>query len=191
MFRRVGEHKFESFASEVLDVLARPRPRPADRDALVRLLDDEAALRDLIMRYAFLQDLGRFDELLELCTDDVERVLCGTLDQHARGRDDLRAKLAEPVAVAGTNGVLEGADVRSRHLITDEVIRVADDGEHAAAIAQFAVVLTPAEGEFRHGQHEGTYRFDFRKEGGTWRLSRQVVDSNTALNPLMRTRPAP
>jgi hypothetical protein len=188
MVPKMGEHKFES---ELLDILHRPRPRPVDTDGLVRLLDDEAALRDLIMRYAFLQDLGLLDELLELCTDDVERLLCGTLDQHAVGREDLRAKLSEPVAVAGARGVLAPADVRSRHLITDEVIRVSDDGVHAAAIAQFSVVLTPGQGEFRRGQHEGTYVFEFRKDGGQWRLSRQVVDSNTARNPLMTTRPSP
>ena len=182
----VGEHKFES---EVRDVLGRPRLRPRDADALVRLLDDEAALRDLIMRYAFLQDLGQFDEFLDFCTEDMERVLGGTLDQHARGRDDLRAKLAEPVAVAGTHAVLEPVDVRSRHLITDEVIRVDEDGVHAAAVAQFTVVLTSAEGEFRRGQHEGTYLFEFRRDDGVWRFSRQVIDSSTARNPLMRAQP--
>jgi hypothetical protein len=181
--RAVGEHKFED---AVLDILRRPRPTGDPQ-----LLEAEAEVRDLIMRYAYLQDLGRFDELLELCTDDVERVLSGTLDQHARGREDLRAKLAEPVRVAGQDAVLEPADVRSRHLITDEVVRVAADGTHAAAVAQFAVVLTPGQGEFRRGQHEGTYVFEFRKEGGTWRFSRQVIESNTARNPLMTTRARP
>ncbi len=181
--RAVGEHKFED---EVLGVLRRPRRRGDPQ-----LLDDEAEIRDLIMRYAHLQDLGCFDDFLELCTDDVERVLSGTLDQHAKGREDLRAKLAEPVRVAGLGAVLEPADVRSRHLVTDEVIRVDADGTHAAAVAQFAVALTPRTGEFRHGQHEGTYLFEFRKEGGRWRISRQVVDSNTARNPLMTTRALP
>jgi ketosteroid isomerase-like protein len=184
--RRVGEHKFED---EVLEVLRRPRPRPTTAEGRVQLLADEAEIRDLIMRYAHLQDLGQLDDLLGLCTDDVERVLSGTLDQHARGREDLRAKLAEPVAVAGVRAVLEPADVRSRHLITDEVVRVAADGTHAAAVAQFAVALTPGHGEFRHGQHEGAYLFEFRKEDGEWRLARQLVESNTARNPLMATRP--
>ena len=182
----MGEHKFDD---QVLDVLRRPRPRPATTDALVRLLEDEAELRDLIMRYAHLQDLGQFDDLLALCTDDVERVLSGTLDQTARGREDLRSKLSEPVAVAGGRAVLEPADVRSRHLITDEVVRVSEDGAHAAAVAQFAVVLTPGQGEFRHGQHEGTYLFEFRKEHGQWRFARQVIESNTARNPLMTVQP--
>jgi len=180
------EHKFES---EVMDVLGRPRLRPRDADATVRLLDDEAALRDLIMRYAFLQDLGQFDAFLDGCTADMERVLSGTLDQHARGREDLRTKLVEPVAVAGTRAILEPVDVRSRHLITDEVIRVAEDGLHASAVAQFTVVLTSADGAFRRGQHEGTYLFEFRKDDGQWRFCRQVIDSSTARNPLMRAKP--
>jgi len=41
---------------------ARPPPRAA-----VQLLQDEAEVRDLVMRYAHLQDLGRFDDLLALC----------------------------------------------------------------------------------------------------------------------------
>ena len=184
----VGEHKFDD---EVLEVLRRPRGRPATPEARARLLDDEAEIRDLIMRYAHLQDLGQFEDILGLCSEDVERVLAGTLDQTARGKDDLRSKLAEPVAVAGERAILEPADVRSRHLITDEVVRVADDGAHAVAVAQFAVVLTPGQGEFRHGQHEGTYLFAFRKDDGVWRFSRQVIESNTARNPLMTVRPLP
>jgi ketosteroid isomerase-like protein len=185
-FRDVGEHKFEE---QVLAVLRMPRGHPAGADARARLLEDEAEVRDLIMRYAHLQDLGQFDDLLALCTDDVQRVLSGTLDQVARGKEDLRAKLAEPVAVAGAHAVLAPADVRSRHLITDEVVRVAEDGARAMAVAQFAVVLTPGQGEFAHGQHEGTYLFEFRKEDGEWRFSRQVIDSNTARNPLMTVQP--
>ena len=60
----MGEHKFED---EVLDVLRRPRGRPTTAEGRVQLLQDEAEVRDLIMWYAHLQDLGRFDDLLALC----------------------------------------------------------------------------------------------------------------------------
>jgi len=186
-----------SHADDVLAVLRTPRLQPSDAAARLGLLDDEAEIRDLIMRYAIFNDLQQLDDLLSLCTEDVERVLAGTLDQTAHGRDDLRAKFSEALTVVTEDGgtaLLEPAEgrppARSRHLITDEVIRVAEDGEHAAAVAQYALVLTSEDGEFRHGQHEGTYLFAFRRDGG-WRFSRQVIISNTARNPLLVLRPVP
>jgi SnoaL-like protein len=183
-----------SHVDDVLAVLRTPRLQPADAAARLRLLDDESEIRDLIMRYAIFNDLQQLDDLLSLCTEDVERVLAGTLDQTAHGRDDLRAKFSEALTVATEDGgtaLLEPAEGRppgrSRHLITDEVIRVA--GDRAAAVAQYALVLTSEDGEFRHGQHEGTYLFAFRREVDGWRFSRQVIISNTARNPLLTLRP--
>ena len=186
-------------ADEILAVLRAPRSQPATAEARLRLLDDEAEIRDLIMRYAILNDLQQLDDLLALCTDDVERILAGTLDQVARGREDLRAKFSETLTVTaddGSSATLEPVGgrppARSRHLITDDVIRVADNGRDAAAVAQYALVLTSEDGEFLHGQHEGTYVFSFRREAqgaGAWRFSRQVIISNTARNPLLTARP--
>ncbi len=172
--------------SELIDVLRRPRPRPATAEERLRVLEDEAEIRELIRRYATLTDLGAVDELLDLCTEDVERVLGGTLDQEAKGKADLRVKMAEPVRVRGSEARIGPAgdeQPASHHLITDEVIRV--DGDAAVAVAQFAVVLT-LDGE--RGQHEGWYRFDLRREAGRWRFARQLIVSNSAYNPMLRAR---
>ncbi len=181
---------------ETLALLRRPYPRPATVEERLQLLEDRAEITDLIMRYAHLNDIGTPDDLLDLCTDDVVRILGGTLDQVANGKDDLRAKLAEAVVVADEDGnpalVVPAGDrppARSRHLITDEVIRV--DGDVAAAAAQFTVVLTSDDGPHLRGAHEGSYLFEFRREDGRWRFTKQVVFSNSTRNPLLTLKPLP
>ena len=57
----------------------------------------------------------------------------------------------------------------------------------ARAAVQYQMVATSDDARgFRHGSHEGSYVFDFRKEDGQWRFSRQLIVSNNAHNPMFQ-----
>jgi hypothetical protein len=174
---------------EVVTRNERPRTNPDDR---VTALEDRRAIRDLIMVYGYLCDARRWDDLLALYTDDIERVLAGSLTERVRGKAALREKLVSPT-LERTDG--DGAapppeylvTLRLRHLMASDVIRLSDDGTSATAAVQYTMVAT-AEDErgFRRGSHEGSYVFDFRKEDGVWRFSRQLVTSDNAHNPMFQ-----
>jgi SnoaL-like protein len=174
----------------LLEVLALPDRAPTSIEERVADLEDRQQIRDLVLRYAYLCDAREWDELLELYTDDIERVLAGTLVEQVRGKAELRERLVSPVLAR--KGETPGAPPPDklatyslRHLIADDVVRIADDGEHAtAAVAYTLVAIDPV--DRRRGAHEGAYVFSFRKDEGRWRFCRQVIFSNSAHNPLFQ-----
>lgn len=176
----------------LLEVVLRPeRPRSAPEERM-QAIEDRQAIHELIMSYGYLCDAQRWDELLDLYTDDIERTLGGTLTEHVQGKAALREKLEAPTLArkSGEGGppptaVMERFGIR--HLMAGEVIRLADHGLTATAAVQYSLVVS-LEGEagFRKGAHEGSYVFDFRKENGVWKFCRQFVISDNAHNPLFQ-----
>jgi len=74
----------------LLEVVQRPeRPRATPEERL-QALEDRSAIRALIMAYGYLCDARRWDDLLALYTDDIERVLAGSLTERVRGKAALR-----------------------------------------------------------------------------------------------------
>lgn len=176
----------------LLDVLKAPeRPRSTVEERLTAA-EDRAAIRDLIMRYGYLEDARRWDDMLDLYTDDIERVLAGSLVETVQGKAALRDRLVTPV-MASKSGKEQAASAERleqlglRHLMAGEVIRLSDDGTTAVAGLQYTLVATrDDEDGFRRGSHEGSYVFDFAKVVGTWRFSRQLVITDNAHNPMFR-----
>ena len=65
------------------------RPRTSI-DERVQALEDRDEIRGLIMTYGYLCDARRWDDLLALYTDDIERVLAGSLVERVQGKPALR-----------------------------------------------------------------------------------------------------
>jgi hypothetical protein len=183
----------------ILDLVREPEPEWQGEER-VAALQDKDAIRDLVMRYGYLSDAFRWDELVDLYTDDVERILTGTLQESVRGKAELRRKLEAPtLSRRAPDGGAEPMDrpmvigsFHSRHLMVDDVIRVAPDRRTARAAVQYTLIVeVEDENGYQRGSHEGSYLFSFRKENGRWLFSRQVIVTNTARNPLLAQRYAP
>ncbi len=167
----------------------RPRATVEER---VQALEDRETIRGLIMAYGYPCDSRRWDELLELYTDDIERILAGTLVERVQGKAALREKLVAPTlerrsgeGSAPPPNQLEALGLR--HLMASDVVRLGDDGVTATAAVQYQMVATADDEQgFRRGSHEGSYVFEFRKDGGRWRFSRQFIVSDNAHNPMFR-----
>jgi ketosteroid isomerase-like protein len=179
----------------LVSVLLRPERERTTLDERVQLLEDKEAIRDVIMQYGFLCDAGRWDDLLKLYTDDIERVLAGSLDEHVQGKDALLQLYLNPVLPVRDADNTPKSRLQSptkgeraaRHLISTHAIRVSDDGTEAWASAQYGLVLTSIDGDqFERGEHEGAYVFTFRKEGGAWKVAKLVVIANSLFNPMNR-----
>jgi hypothetical protein len=178
----------------LLAVVRTPERPRTTLDERVRLLEDHRRIADLVMVYGWLCDARRWDELLDLYTDDFERILVGTLDEHLKGKDVLRERYERPVLPrkGGEGGPPPAEQLNAyelRHMIHPPVIRVSDSGDHATAAAVYSMVATSGNGDdLRRGEHEGGYVFEFRREPRVgWRFYKMVVISENARNPLFRS----
>jgi hypothetical protein len=159
----------------------------------VARLEDRARLYDLAMAYGYLEDARRWDDMLDMYTDDIERELAGSLTEIVRGKTELRDRLVMPVMEAKSGRVAAPREqveqLGLRHLIFGLAIEVADDRSTARASAQYILVATRdggvgTAGGFERGSHEGSYEFEFRCVDGKWKFSRQLIVTNNAHNPM-------
>jgi SnoaL-like domain len=178
----------------LLEVVQRPERARTTLEERAQALDDRHEIRALIMTYGYLCDARRWDELLDLYTDDIERVLAGSLTETVRGKEQLREKLVAPTLErAAPDGRPAPAPpshlltLGLRHLMASDVVRLGDDGTTATAAVQYSMVATSdGDAGYRRGVHEGSYVFDFRKVDGTWKFCRQYIVSDNAHNPLFQ-----
>jgi hypothetical protein len=183
----------------ILEVLRLPQPGWQAADDRLAVVEDRQAIHEVIMRYGYISDEFLWEDLLQLYTEDIERVLSGTLDEVIRGKDALRRALQTPRLprrsetgsdAHGMQRPMVIGQFGSRHLITGVVVRLAPDRRTARAVAQYALVVEVGEGvALERGTHEGSYVFDFRKDDENgWRFSRQMIITNTARNPVLSGR---
>lgn len=174
---------------QLIDVLRRPPLAPAGIEERVRLIEDRMEIEGLIHRYGYLCDFRLWDELMDLYTDDIERVLGGTLVERVKGKDELRAKYEQlPLPNRDGNGPPPADQLNSyeiKHLITGIVLDVR--GDEASAVARYTISAQGVvEGELRRGSHDGSYEFRFRRTGGGWKCCYMLVVSGNAGNPMFQ-----
>jgi SnoaL-like domain len=179
----------------LLAVVQQPEKPRATTEERLQALEDRETIRGLIMIYGYLCDARRWDELLELYTDDIERVLAGSLSERVQGKAALRAKLVAPTLErsSGEGSARPASELEAlslRHLMASDLVRLGDDGTTATAAVRYQMVATSEdERGFRSGAHEGSYVFDFRKDDGRWQFCRQFIVSDNAHNPMFRREP--
>jgi hypothetical protein len=177
---------------QMLEVFRRPeRPRTTVEERLTAI-EDRQRVREVLMAYGYLCDARLWDELLELYTDDVERVLGGTLTENIKGKDALREVYLAPVLPREDGDAPPAAEINAyeiRHLIVGDIVRLGDDGETAWAAASYSLVASKGDiDDFVRAGHEGGYILEFRKVDGAWLVSKFTVFSENARNPLFRSR---
>jgi SnoaL-like domain len=181
----------------MLEVVQRPEAARTSPDDRLQALEDREEIRGLIMTYGYLCDARRWDDLLALYTDDIERVLAGSLVERVQGKAALREKLVAPTLEhrSGEGSAPPPSSLEQlglRHLMASDLVRLGDDGVTARAVVQYQMVAVSDDDRgFRRGAHEGSYVFDFRKEAdGRWRFSRQFIVSDNAHNPMFQREEA-
>lgn len=177
---------------QILDVFRRPeRPRTTVEERLAAI-EDRTRVREILMAYGYLCDARLWDELLDLYTDDVERVLAGTLTENIKGKEELRKVYEQPVLPRAGGDAPPAATINVyevRHLIVGDIVRLGDDGETAWAAASYSLVASTGDiDDFVRAAHEGGYILEFRKVDGSWLVSKFIVFSENARNPLFASR---
>jgi ketosteroid isomerase-like protein len=165
-------------------VIRMPEKRPTSLEERIARLEAKEAIHDVMMRYGQLSDSRDTEGVLALYTDDVERVLTGTLDERIKGKDTLRELYRNPVLPTkdgkslGNASRRQGRRMTVRHMFAAPVIRLSDDGTEGWLVAYFTLVRSvDSEAGFERHQHEGTYTFSFVKQGDEWKISKMIVDT--------------
>jgi ketosteroid isomerase-like protein len=116
----------------------------------------EHTIRRTLAEYCQLLDDGRFDEWVEVFTEDVVLTVMG---QVARGRAAVR-QLIEPV---------QQADARGRHVLSEPLISV--DGDTATAVTDYCFIAP-----YLQITSAGRYYDVLVRDGDRWRISvREIV----------------
>jgi ketosteroid isomerase-like protein len=165
------EHRF------VMEVLDRPQATGSTVEERLRIVEDIEAVREVCYKYGWYADNLEFDKMLDLYTEDVERVLSGTRTERVVGREALRQIFSGRAPTRDADGQL---DVQKTHHIDTDVVKVTGDDAWMVALGQ--VVAVTAAGQ---AAHEDVYLFQLRREGGGWRISRQIVVTDNARNPVL------
>ncbi len=125
------------------------------------VLDDESAIRRLLVEYCQYIDDGRFDAWIDLFSDQVVFVVMG---MRKRGRDEVR-DFIEPS---------QQADARGKHMMSEPLIHV--DGDTATVTVDFVWVSKAGE----VGQ-AGRYHDTVTREPDRWRFAtREIVFTGDA-----------
>lgn len=176
---------------QMLEVARRAeRPRGLLEERL-QLVEDRRQITDLVILYGWLCDRRQWDELLDHYSDDFQRVLLGTLRETA-SKEEVAELYRTPKLPRrdGLSGPPPAAQLNSyelRHMIHPPVVRVGDDNSTATAAAVYSMVVSSGEvPNFRRGEHEGGYIFDFRRDNDIWKFTRMVVISENARNPMFQ-----
>ena len=126
------------------------------------------SIKALMFTYAECVDLARFDELGELFSHGVLTSTSAADPDDGMSGDDVAAFYAV------TNKVHGDGTLRTRHLASNVIVQIADDGQTGTARSYFAV-------------HQGTdslplqpivagrYEDDFVLLEGEWRFARRLV----------------
>lgn len=117
----------------------------------------ESDIRRLLAQYCQLIDDGRFDEWIDLFTDDIEFVVMG---MHKHGHDELRGFI-EPS---------QQADARGKHMISEPWIEIGTDGATARVTTDFAWVSKAG----AVGQ-SGRYHDHLVHHPDRWRFARREI----------------
>lgn len=116
----------------------------------------EHAIRRTLAEYCQLLDDGRFDEWVEVFTEDGVLAVMGHV---ARGRAAVR-QLIEPV---------QQSDARGRHVLSEPLITV--DGDTATAVTDYCFIARSLQVTSAGRYHDTLVRDDDR-----WRISvREIV----------------
>lgn len=117
---------------------------------------DQEAIRATLSAYCQLLDDGRFDEWVELFTEDVA---FGVLGQVHRG----------PAAVRGFVEPVQQAESRGRHVLSEPLISV--EGDTATVTTDYCFI-----GQDLAVTSAGRYHDVLERDGARWRIAaREIV----------------
>jgi 3-phenylpropionate/cinnamic acid dioxygenase small subunit len=128
-------------------------------------MSDYESIRNLSYRYALLLDEGDFAGVADLLAGGaLVPMMAGVGSEPITGREAIERFYADQVVT------YRDGDPRTRHLISNQLIELADDGLTASSRCYFTVLQRPPRQPFQIVVG-GQYHDRFDKVGGAWRFA--------------------
>lgn len=132
-------------------------------------MSDHDEIRNLCARYAFQLDEGDFDGVAEVLADaDLRLLMTGVSPRVVHGREAVRAFYADQVVTH------DGGRPMTRHVITNQLIEVTDDGAGASSRTYFTLFQGPPDRSFELVAG-GQYLDRFERSATGWRFVEKVI----------------
>ena len=138
-------------------------PSQASLEERMQLVEDELAIRRILVDYAAFLDGRDYEGYANLFTPEGEWANEGG---SRKGRDQIRAML-EVMGPAGS------PNAENYHLISNP--RIDLDGDRATATSRYLFVMRGPEGQPTPAL-AGVYRDEFVRHEGEWKIARRVAD---------------
>jgi hypothetical protein len=173
--------------SDRLEIVNRKENIPENLADRITRLEAKEEVLNLQMQYRHFTDAHDWEGVLSLCTDDIERIIGGTLDEELHGKEALREWYRNPSLKRASDGanVPSFAVDKNYHLVFTPVVRISEDGNQAWSTEYYSVVSIKDEtsGAVR-GANEGASIFTYVKQNGEWKIKKMVLITNLAHNPI-------
>jgi ketosteroid isomerase-like protein len=140
-----------------------PRSQPATVEARLRLIEEEQAARDLLVRYTYFYDAGDLEGVMSVFHDDG--VLINPRGTYA-GKDAIRRNYAFLISLSKI----------VFHLAPNVLVRVADDYEQAWMTAYYYGIAVAPDGKLI--ATAGTYADRLAKTGSGWQIIARRITYN-------------
>jgi len=160
-----------------MDELARLREQLGALEGRLATIEAEAAIRRLHHAYGYFMDYCWYDEVIDLFAEDGEAVFLSGVYKGRQSLERLYKTFLGQAYTAGQPGPIDG--FLADHLLMQDVITVAPDGQSAKARSRALLVLGSHESRSERPPQlpdqvyeAGLYENDYVREGGVWKIKR-------------------
>ena len=134
-------------------------------------MSDQDDIRDLCFQYTYHLDDGEFDDVASLLAHAVlTPTMAGVEPVEIRGEEAIAAFYRDQVVTYSRGRPM------TRHLITNQIIRVDETATRARSKAYFTV-LQRVPGQEYHVVVGGRYHDEFEKVDGRWRFVAKNIET--------------
>ncbi len=178
-----------SLSPTQLEVLHFKEKQPRTLEERLDRLESKLAIITIVHLYSQSHDLQDWDLFMDYCTDDIERVITGSVTSREVGKKQLHEVYKRGQRMARPDGtqVVYDPSIRRKHLVATDIVKISDDGNMAWYSGYTSLVSTKdtADGHLR-SQHEALVMLTFVRENGQWKVKRMNLTTELGHDPLRK-----
>ena len=172
-----------------LEILYFREKQPTSLEERLDRLESKLEIMSIVNMYSQSHDLQDWDLFMDYCTDDIERVITGSVSSRDVGKQQLHEVYKRGQRMARPDGtqVVYDPSIKRKHMVVTPVARISDDGKMGWYSGYTSLVSTKdTPGGHVRSQHEAIILLTFVREGGRWKVKRMNLNTELGHDPLRK-----